>query len=273
MIFINTALHAEARPFIDFYGLKSDPGFGKQRVYSGENITLAVSGTGKMKAAITTAAVLGRMEDYSAVLSINIGICGAPSVFQKGNLFLINKINDEETGRAYYPDIVLKHAMKEMEISTYNNPVLDDADTRRNLADMEAAGFWEASNTFLPPSQILIFKIVSDHMNGEFITKGQVTNLINDHVEDIDEMVYKWHKMLKDFHNNLITDYEKSLLTDLSKTLQLTVTQQRQLEKMGIHYKLRTHNSLNILKPFLDGEKSSKYQRNKIFSEIRNVLI
>ncbi len=273
MIFINTALHVEARPFINLYGLKLGPVYGKLRVYTGNDIVLAVSGTGKMKSAITTAAILGRMGDRSNVLSVNIGICGASAKIQKGELLLVNKITDTGTGRVYYPDIVLKHDITEMELSTFDKPVLDGNDNIEGLVDMEAAGFWEASNAFLSPSQILIFKIVSDHMNGEFITKGEVSKLISKKVMKIAGLLGSWNTMLKDMHQDLITNSERVLLSTLSNTLQLTVTQQRQLEKMGIYYKLRTQNSLNILKPYLDGEKINKYQRNRIFSDIKNILI
>lgn len=273
MIFISAALHAEARPFIQNFKLKAPQDGGKPMFYGGDDVNLVVSGTGKIKSAIAVASFLGKLKNYHGVLAVNVGICGSPAAFKKGDLFLINKIKDHETEKSYYPDLLVQHDLDEAEIETFNRPVLDGGQGINTLIDMEASGFWEAAATFLPPSQILIFKIVSDHMDNQRITKETVYHLVNRKVESIMEAITRWQAMLLDKNQNPFTQIDEKLLIGISRSLNLTVTQQRQLERTALLYKLRTQQSLRVLETYLNRNVNSKYERNRIFDEIRQILV
>lgn len=273
MIYLITALHSEARPLIEHFNLKPDQAYSKPELYVGDGITLAVSRMGRMKSAIATAAVLARADQPEKSIVANVGICGAPLSFQSGEMFMINEVRDDETGRAYYPNIVLKHNLPENGLITYNQPVLDGGSDSQKLVDMEASGFFEAASVFMSPEQIVILKMVSDHMNGERITKEIVSNLVKSHIPEIERVVFQWQEMVIYEHSDLMSQEEENLLEKLSHSLNLTITQQRQLEKWVFYYKLRTDQLPDILQAYLNAANENKFDRNRTLEEIRRLLI
>ncbi|MCB0340373.1 MAG: hypothetical protein KDD53_12250, partial [Bdellovibrionales bacterium] len=60
MIAIVTALHCEAKPIIDHFGLKKDAQSHQFEVFLSDEYLLLISGVGKIKAAIGTTYLLAR---------------------------------------------------------------------------------------------------------------------------------------------------------------------------------------------------------------------
>ncbi len=191
MILIVCALMAEAKPLIAHLRLKKDFSVKEHELFLGEETELIVSGIGKIKAAIATTALLARHKGRTDLCLINIGICGSVQHCENGAIYLVNKITDNATGKSFFPDILLKHALPEASLSTYDTPVSKESghELSSDLVDMEAAGILIAAQMYLYPHQILCLKIVSDRLEGQPLSKGLIENLFNANLAAIEQVI------------------------------------------------------------------------------------
>lgn len=182
MLIIVSALHDEAAPMIEHLGLKRDIASKTHHVFLSEQCFAVISGVGKLRSAIaTTRAILevkygqdaGRFEK-TPILAANLGTCAARPGYrikniEIGSLFLAHRIVDHASSRAFHPDILVDTALPSATLETFDLPVSSSASLAADsdLADMEAAGFYEAACAFLPPSSVFCFKVVSDILDSE----------------------------------------------------------------------------------------------------------
>ena len=216
MTLITTATPSEAKPLITFFELKPlKPSLFK--MYGNDQITLLIGGVGTLKMAIATTYALQIFDPKNIRHIFNIGICGGvDETLPLGTLFLINKITDPYTGKSLYPDILLTHPLREASISSFATPI---AKSQREgiattLVDMEATGFFQAAQKFLPLHYITLLKIVSDHLLDDasnVITPNAIETLFTPHLERLQELITHYHtptkKLLSDDENALISDY------------------------------------------------------------------
>ena len=110
---------------------------------------------------------------------LNVGICAG---LEKGEGYLINQVISSVTGRRFYPDILFESGAKEMTV-TYSDEVVTFVGEGM-LYDMESALICDAVLKMIPPSNLALYKVVSD--NGEnFPSANEVTQLIRSHADEI----------------------------------------------------------------------------------------
>lgn len=110
---------------------------------------------------------------------LNVGICAGS---EKGEGYLINQVISSVTGRRFYPDILFESGAKEMTL-TYSDEVVTSVEYGM-LYDMESALICDAVLKIIPPSNLALYKVVSD--SGEnFPSANEVTQLIRAHVDEI----------------------------------------------------------------------------------------
>ena len=110
---------------------------------------------------------------------LNVGICAGP---EKGEGYLINQVISSVTGRRFYPDILFESGAKEMTV-TYSDEVVTSVGEGM-LYDMESALICDAVLKMIPPSNLALYKVVSD--SGEnFPSANEVTQLIRAHLDEI----------------------------------------------------------------------------------------
>ena len=174
MVYLIIALFCEAKPFIDYFQLKQDHSHCKWRVFTGSKMALIISGSGKIRSSMAATYLLCQYPKESFLNSIiaNIGICGSTGLnsFGIGDLVLVNQIIDRGTLRNYFPDMMVKHDFAESGLETFDFPVVSDNDLSLPLADMEAAGFYEAVSVFFDSHQIYCFKLISDKLEDSKIS-------------------------------------------------------------------------------------------------------
>ena len=169
---------------------------------------------------------------------LNVGICGGVN---RGRGYLVNQVISEETGRRFYPDILFEAGIQEKTLTTVKEFVNDIRDG--TLYDMESSIICEKVLKTIAPSNIAIYKVVSD--NGrDFPSPKQVMDLIRNHLteikkiarallengdprsysflpSDLEEKLYLTHYMkneLKDIeHYCVVAGREKALLDLLKK--------------------------------------------------------
>ena len=220
MIYIVTAMYAEAHPFITRFQLKKDLSHTHFQVFlNGErSLCLIISGTGSLPAA---AAVSSICTEYKAGspesedFLLNVGVCGQigkESVQDKektchtGTLFLCNKISELSTGKTFYPDLLYRHSFAEAQIVTGPRPYVQMAPAKTNfpeeadfdLYDMEAAAVYQAGSYYLGPHQMSFLKTVSDDGNYKDVTPRQVEELIGRNMENIAEYIENLQTILRE---------------------------------------------------------------------------
>ncbi len=146
MIYILTALKAEAQAFVDKYKLKQ---------YKNEDIEVIITGIGADTMSKKTSQTLKKLSKDDIV--INVGICGASKNYNIGELI-----------DARYIDITCIDY--EMTKDIYD------------VVDMESAGFLEATNGF---KNSFIFKVVSDHFEPQTVSKDMAKKLIFNQIDEI----------------------------------------------------------------------------------------
>lgn len=280
MISIFTALYSEAKPIIEYLGLKSQQDINRFQLFSNESVNLLITGTGSINAAIGVASLCSVHTPNSGDILVNIGICGTKNLnLKKGTLIFCNKIIDLSTYKTYYPDMLFKHAFIEGTVTT--SPVIstrgkDEEHSGIVVTDMEASGIFHAGALFYQPHQMFFFKTVSDYEDGKQISREQVTHLIAGKVAPVVDWITQVHHGL---HNkqSVFSDEEKALLKQASVALNLTVSMQHQLNQVMQYYKIQHGGFINELKHFLAENLTepcrTKNEGKKYFDELKKRFI
>lgn len=252
-ILIITSLMCEAAPLIEAWGLKPvreseiDARF---QVFHSNGVYLAVSGIGKLRSAVTTAALMAHLQRERGIpIVANVGIAGGAATHTpKGTLALINKVRDVATNTRFYPDIILKHSAKELPLDTYDHPVATPFDVPV-LVDMEGAGFMQAATTLAPPSSIAILKVVSDHCDKTPVTPTDASNLIHANIASICAIL-------------------EEMRTALPEAPQLSTTERELLDQVATHAKLSLSQRLELHRQV----RARKAQQEPFIDDLERVL-
>ena len=150
---------------------------------------------------------------------LNVGICAGKDI---GKGYLINQVISDVTGRRFYPDILFDSGAEEMSITTSDKVVTEVEDGM--LYDMESSLVCDAVLKVIPPSNLAIYKVVSDS-GDKFPTKNEVTKLIRDHISEIRKIAElltakgdsKEYEFLPEgiFEEMRLTQYMRNELKDL----------------------------------------------------------
>ena len=269
---IITALHEEARPLIEKFGLKKAPHIHRMALYSRDDIRLVVSGVGKVKSAIATTYALANVKSPENTIAINFGLCGCRDTRRPlGELVFINKITDAATNRDYYPEVILKHNLPEASLTTFDNHVLKNRNLIfSDMVDMEASGFFTASTTFIPLENVYCLKLISDHLEDLKLDPHMVREKIE---ACLDTFIVFINSGSKSTSRTLpIAANDASILKQLCEVLNLTITQQHQLRDHAIGYMIRHKTNLDFLSPYFKQEVKDKAERSQLMKIISHEL-
>lgn len=259
MIYLITALDAEARPLCEYYRLKRDTSL-PYTLYKNERMVLLVSGMGKANALMALSALLGwRIPEPEDIL-INIGICGAPSEYAVGEALLIHQILEND--RRYYPDILYTHSFREASMRCIDAPQSAAEDYP---VDMESSAVFQAAVRFFKLHQIAFIKIVSDHFTPESVTKEGVVELLRSHVNTLETLIWGLNAVQK--QTSLFSADERDEIEAL-KT-HFTKSQGDALEDALNYFRLRNKGEFPQLSPLIP---NSKRERSQLLEELISVL-
>ena len=165
---------------------------------------------------------------------LNVGICAGG---EKGKGYLINQVISSVTGRRFYPDILFESGAKEMTL-TYSDAVVTSVEEGM-LYDMESALICDAVLKIIPPSNLALYKVVSDS-GDNFPTANEVTQLIRAHADEIKKIA----TLL--VSNSGSVSYE--FIPDSTKdTLRLTQYMRNELKDLE-HYAVASGKQDEVLK-------------------------
>lgn len=205
MIYIITAMYAEAHVFITRFQLKKDISHTHFQVFKNEEaeLCLVISGVGSVPAAVAVSSICTEYGAGQEDFLLNVGICAGilsenvnrtDNICQIGKIFLCNKIREQVTCKTFYPDILYRHGFTEAQIVTGARPYIKTdqaelASTDFYLYDMEAAAIYQAGAYYFGPHQMSFLKIVSDNGNSKNVTPGQIECLIGSNMDSISDYI------------------------------------------------------------------------------------
>jgi hypothetical protein len=175
---------------------------------------------------------------------LNVGICAGT---EKGEGYLINQVISSVTGRRFYPDILFESGAKEMTV-TYSDEVVTSVGEGM-LYDMESALICDAVLKMLPPSNLALYKVVSD--SGEnFPSANEVTQLIRAHLDEIKKIA----SLLVGEEGNASYEF---LPESIKEKLRLTQYMQNELKDLE-HYCVASGRRDELLKLLSDMENDGR---------------
>lgn len=267
MIYIVTAMYTEAKPIIEMYKLKKNISNREFQVFESKNISLIISGVGKLNSAVATTQLISCKNIREEDVILNIGICGTNKTdFLIGDIFYINKITDHDSKRNYFPDILFRHNFREASIETFSQIVKDKNTMKVPLCDMESSGFYFSASKYFSPHQIFLLKVISDRLT-EYIQNVKVSDLIQKHLLDIDKFINEVFRCIKTDKHEIDTQ----IVDDLSINLKLTESQKYILQDQYRKYILRNKSEPDI-KEYKQIKVETKDERKKHFTKLKQLL-
>lgn len=240
MIYLSTATYFEGETLIKMLSLKKDNSITKFQVFKSQDVTLIITGCGRISSTAALTYLFSIMNPASTDLLINYGICGTVNKDLKpGTTCLCSKISEHSTGKTFYTDVLYKSPFQENSLETFDTPVTShNTHIEGEVIDMEASGIYQAATLFLMTHQIYFIKMVSDYI-GDNIHKDDIKNKLN----DSSQRVVKWIKEISPQlvpKGEILSPKDIELLNDIAANLKYSVTMKNELRKKFIYCKLST---------------------------------
>jgi nucleoside phosphorylase len=264
---ILTALKAEALPIIEVFRLRKD---SKTHLYQNNNISLLITGVGRDKTKERLQNLHPIYSNFDQTIVVNMGIAGGnPDQTEIGELYRVNAIFDKKTKQSFIPDILCRHSLVELSLTTVDNSVNKNGDQFRGLVDMEGSVIFQQMSRYVSVHRLVFLKLVSDHMDiDDKKPIIDVTGLIAKKVDLIKSILLSLdHHALT--NNVILSGKEFDLIQRGAAQLYLTKTQVHQLIEWSENYIKLTGNDLDKLAPYFIKKSNSKKERNHIFESIR----
>ena len=263
---ILSALKSESEPFIKFYNLEKDRRFSFP-VFRKKDLYLVGIGVGKKYIEKRVSSFIQKMNNLP-IQFINVGLAGGKKgIHTIGDVFIINKIKDENSKKLYFPDILYKHRFQESEVSTVCNEITNGGVEFTGLVDMESSEIFKVCSKLSSVHNLIFLKVVSDYMDKSFgnFNKDYFSNLIKLNIKKIDVLIKNSYLIDYEYHE-ILNEHDQQWLVQTIKMLRLTKTQGLMIEKYFKGKKIRNPNYV-YPKTFTNRPKN-KFERNQIFKKI-----
>ncbi len=232
------ALSCEARPLIKHYGLKRCFEDSAYPLFRNEEMTLTVSGVGKLAAAGAVAYTQGRYGYQQTAMWLNIGVAGQATL-ETGDCRIAHKITDLETSRHWYPPILFSTPCQTAEIVTVSRPEVDYQ--LDGLYEMEASGFFATASRFAPLELIHSLKVVSDNRltPAHRLNQKTISSYIENQLSLIDTLI----KAIDDIRQHtIVTSCERYAV--FKSNWHFTVQQSNQLSTLLSQWQILSAETL-----------------------------
>ncbi len=273
----------EAAGLIEALGLKHHPGPGRFPIYRSDDRPVSAVITGSSKVSAATGAALALREHGAGprapVHLVNLGAAAAAGTFAAaGEAFLANRIHDVDTGFDYYPDLLARHPFREAGIASGSRMVTPEdfaAHPEWELAEMEAAGIFQAAVRFVTTGHVHFIKVVSDYgvkAWNELDIPASMEHLdalrpaVLDYVEGLQQ--------LPDPAAPPLTEADIRLLEAAARFGRLTTTQSHRLYDYAAGTAIRGAALAPLLEPHLDRPRpNAKQERASWFKSVCHALL
>lgn len=174
MLYIVVALKPEAQAFVDRYKLTKTKLSGFS-VFFNQDMMLIISGLGVENSAHATQAFINQYDITDDDIYLNVGICGASSTYEIGELVEIGTL-------VYNTKSIQLASLSEKTLYCFDEEVITN---EYDIVDMESFGFYDAVIHSPAIKNYHILKVVSDHFEPETITKEATKSLLFNQIDAI----------------------------------------------------------------------------------------
>jgi len=234
MINLVVALPAEARPLIAHYRLTDKTTMGAFRLYRRADMSLIISGPGKIASAAATALLAGQNTSGEQAVWLNIGIAGH-ATHATGVSLLAHRITDHATGKSWYPPRLFDLETASASLITVDVP---ENNYHQDAAyDMEASGYYAVAGRFSTAELVQCFKVVSDNreQSTATVTAERCAQLLTGKLHEIDQLLGALAALAQDCNS---WHAAPAGLERLSSQWHFTVSQQHQLAELARRWKV-----------------------------------
>lgn len=222
---IFTALMVEAKPVIERFKLKKNTKETKFSLYESDDLRLVITGVGQINMAMAVAHICSKYEITNDTYVINFGTCAG----NENGEYMIQKITEQETGRTFYPDLLIRHAFEEATL--LSGMTLSANKECNDLYDMEAAAFYQSAVKYVWTDRISLIKIVSDSFEPDKVSKDQIRYLVEQQLDKLESYLNNIHEALQQEKIQKLT-LDEDFFGKLSTDLCCSVTMQEQLKHL-----------------------------------------
>ena len=270
MISIVTALMLEAKPIIEHFKLKKDIDIHPYPVYRNSDISLIVSGIGKIKSAMAAVYLLSVYNTTKNDSLLNIGFCGASKTnYDIGSLLLINKVTDMDTKKDYYPDVLININIPQVSLQCFQQTISNNEWDNEFYCDMESTGIMEVANKFIYAHNVVLLKIISDFLQPKNLDNKILKKYITDNMHLIENTINEMKQ------NNSFIKASTSvdeIAFGIAKNLMFSESMKKMFLKEITKASNKGLDVQKILEPFSNIKANSKTEGKKIFEKINQKL-
>ncbi len=183
MIYLMTALMAEAKPLLEHWSFKRDKTF-IGRFYRNDSMGLLVTGMGMENTSKTLETFTDHVSFGEDDTVINFGLCAAPETFELGAMVIADTLIHQDRSVTVSP--LIDHHFTTIHLETFNAPV---ASRLEHAADMEAFSIYDTLHNQTGLTHFLFCKVVSDHFTPNEIELDHAVSLLRMNVKNLDALV------------------------------------------------------------------------------------
>lgn len=238
MVYVFCAFYGECSGLIKHYNLKKrqTDKYYRFDVFENENqpIRIILTGQGSVMAAAAVSGAASFFGIKAEDAIINVGTCAGD--YEPGQVFICNKITEEATGRTFYPDMILRSGLPELELVTVpvviHKPIHEYVNKdSHNMAlyDMEAAAIYQAANLYVGPHRMGFVKVVSDNGDIEGLTPDFIKKLM---AEAVDEIASYVDMFVTDTHDMCRAEESTQFTNQLCKDLHCSKVMENQVRQL-----------------------------------------
>ncbi len=277
MILFITALKIEADPLIRRYALQRDMSAAAFPIFTGKDVALIISGTGKINAAMAVTVLAERyIANQDDVLVVNIGFCGSfDQRLTPGTLVSLHKITDVDSGRDYYPEICTDEKVVSKCAGCFSRVVREDDFTADQspfeVCDMESAGIIAAASRYFSTQRILFLKIVSDMLRPDALDRTMLSSYLEQNIPDIEQLLSIRAASCEGGPKEALRQ-DESLLAAVCEQLGFTVSMSHILRKDVLAYRARGKDPVEILEKVAQTKVMSKNEARAVLAALRERL-
>ena len=238
---IFSALKEECSEFISHYKLKRVDHKGRFAFYSGQGPDLVICGPGAVNIAAAVGTVLGNGREDQLLL---YGTCGSLAPV-KPDLYHINKLYNLDSGRVFYPDLLIKSDIPEASIMSGSRVITEEKNFSGDgdLYDMEAAFFYEAALIFSRQDKIHIFKCVTDRVVGKLSPREDFIETASYNARKLFPYIDSLLELEKE-EKDMPDPREDEILDRLKGLLKMSLAMERDMRKI-VRYCLLSGRDIN----------------------------
>lgn len=222
------ALDSEARPIIHALGLKARTPRGVFPVYLHDDVSLVVSGIGKVNAAAATTylhLVTGEQADEGW---LNVGVAGHANQ-PIGTGAMAARITDAATRCQWHPSPICNERLNAWELITVDRAEHDYNDAA--MYDMEGSGYYATAQRFSTAELVQCYKVISDNREAPAhrVTVKSVQRLITDHLEAIRAVIQRINRFAQAYAQRQV---EPEVLARFTRQWRFSARQRRRLHQV-----------------------------------------